>query len=327
MIKNINLKYLVIVFIVIFIFTFLYNWFFQKNIDETIYIKVNRGESLEDVLYKMDQKGLNFSHFYAKLYYKLFPKQINAGDYFFKNDLNLINLSEILAQGFLNGIKITIPEGFRFKEIKKRLSKKDLIDETIFQNLFKDEEFINSLGIKSTTLEGYLYPDTYYFVKSNTEKEIIKRMHLQLKEILEKNKLLKKIKDSNFTLKEILTLASLVEWEAQIDKERDIIAQVFIRRLKISKPLESCASIEYALDKHKKKLYREDLKVKSPFNTYENYGLPPTPINNPGIKSIKAVLNPADTDYLYFVSKNDGTHVFSKSYNEHVKAKRKYQSW
>ncbi|TYB31397.1 MAG: endolytic transglycosylase MltG [Candidatus Mcinerneyibacterium aminivorans] len=317
-----------IILITIFLFgLFLYNWIIPKHVDNTVYIRVNKGESLDTVLSKLDKEGIEFSLFFTKLFYKVFPKQINAGDYYFKENFNLIKLSNILKKGFFNGIKITIPEGFRYKEIKERLYRKGLINKEKFEKLFKDKKFINSLGIKSETLEGYLFPETYYFVKENSEKEIIKRMYNLLLEKLKANNLLSEIENSKYNLQEILTIASLVEWEAKIDDERKKIAQVFIKRLEIYKPLESCASIEYALNKHKKKLFKRDLEVESPYNTYKNFGLPPTPINNPGIKSINAVINPADTDYLYFVSKNDGTHVFNESYDKHLEAKRKYQSW
>jgi len=133
-----------------------------------------------------------------------------------------------------------------------------------------------------------------------------------------------RIAASEMTLNEILTLASIIEGEAKTDEERPLIAQVFIKRLKIEQPLESCATIQYALGEHREKLSFRDLEIESPYNTYKNYGLPPTPINSPGIESIKAVLNPSDTDFLYFVSKKDGTHHFSVTYPEHLAAKRKY---
>lgn len=324
--KNL-IKSSIIIIIIIFSILFLYNWIIPHNINNTVYIRIKKGETIDDVLYKLNKKSINFSPFFSKLFYKLFPKEINVGDYYLKGNISFIELSNILKQGFINGIKVTIPEGFTFKEIKNRLRVKQLIDPKKFQNLFKDTDFLQKLGIKSNSLEGYLCPDTYYFVKDNTEKEIIRKMYNLLIKKLNNNNLMVKIKRSKYNLKQILTIASLVEWEAKVDKERPIIAQVFLKRLEISKPLESCASILYALDKHKERLSKQDLKIKSPYNTYETYGLPPTPINNPGLKSIKAVLNPTDTEYLYFVSKNNGTHIFSKSYKNHIIAKRKYQSW
>lgn len=301
-------------------------WFIPIDFKDNTYLKVEKGDSLHIVINKLKNKNINIPEFPLKLYYKLFPKQINRGDYLFKKDINIIKFSKKLSSGFVKGIKITIPEGFTYKKIANRLSLKNIVNKTNFINLYDNKKFIDDLDINSNNLEGYLFPDTYYFDTESSEKDIVIKMYTQLKEMIKKNNLLEKIKNSNYSFNEILTIASLVEWEAKMDKERPIIAQVFIKRLQINKPLESCATIEYALGEHKEKLSNQDLEIKSPYNTYKNYGLPPSPINNPGIESIKAVLNPANTDYLYFVSKNDGTHKFTKNHNQHIKAKRKYKN-
>lgn len=316
---------LVIPIILLFIFfsLLIYYWIIPMN-TSGVKLSIQKGEYLPVVIKKFNKNDVRLSKVYTKLFYRLFSRQINAGDYYFKSNINLFTLSKILSRGFANGIKVTIPEGFTYNDIIKKLSEKQLIDGDKFKKLYSDKSFIKELGIKSRNLEGYLFPDTYYFDRNNTEQQIIMKMYNNLVDKLEKLNLISKIEKSTFTLNEILTIASLVEWEAKVDSERAIIAQVFLKRLKIYKPLESCATIEYALGEHKEKLSREDLEIKSPYNTYKNFGLPPTPINNPGIKSIRVVLNPADTDYLYFVSKKDGTHEFTKSYKEHLKAKRKY---
>ncbi|HCM18410.1 MAG TPA: endolytic transglycosylase MltG, partial [Firmicutes bacterium] len=121
---------------------------------------------------------------------------------------------------------------------------------------------------------------------------------------------------------EVVTLASIIEKEAMLPEERPIISAVFHNRLRLKRPLESCATVQYALGYHKPKLTYDDLEINSPYNTYRNAGLPPAPIANPGLDSILAALYPAEVDYLYFVAKSDGSHVFTKTYNDHLRAQR-----
>ena len=323
---NVKKKYIFLFILLFVILTVIFDWHRPIKVEVGTYLAIDRGDNLKVVIKKMYKKGIIVPAFSFKLYYKFFPKKINAGDYYLKGRYSIAKFAELFSKGHKNGIKVTFPEGITFKKMAEILYAKKIINKkSQFMKFFKDKNFINSLGINAPTLEGYLYPDTYYFEKNTPPETIIKVLYLQLKKEIDKRNLMPLIKKSKYTFHEILTIASIVEWEAKKANERPIIAQVFLKRLKINMPLESCATVLYALGKHKKYLTYDDLKYKSPFNTYLVYGLPPTPINNPGIDSIEAVLMPAKTDYTYFVSKNDGSHYFSKTYKEHLRAVRKYQ--
>ena len=188
---------------------------------------------------------------------------------------------------------------------------------------FYDEfDFLNEKDIK--TLEGFLYPSTYYFDEDSNPKDIIKEMV----KLFDKNyteELQNKQKERKLTLQEVVNLASIVEKEAVLDEDRPIIASVFYNRLEKDMPLQSDATLQYIFDARKKRMTYNDLKIDSPYNTYIEKGLPPTPIANPGIKSIEAVLYPEETDYLYFVADIDGGNVYSKTYEEHQKNVAKYR--
>ena len=230
---------------------------------------------------------------------------------------------------YQDGIKITIPEGSTSNEIISLLVKNELGEKSDYQKLisspsdfYDDFEFLNQKDIK--TLEGFLYPSTYYFEEDAKPKDIIKEM-LKLFKRNYTEELQKKQKERNMTLQEVVNLASIVEKEAVIDEDRPIIASVFYNRLDKDMPLQSDATLQYIFEERKKSMTYNDLKIDSPYNTYIQKGLPPTPIANPSIKSIKAVLEPSDTDYLYFVASIDGGNVYSKTYEEHKKNVEQYR--
>ncbi len=173
-------------------------------------------------------------------------------------------------------------------------------------------------------LLGYVMPDTYYIYPGMSGKIFIQMTLDNFCRKLSTIDWKRGLKETRLTLYEALILASIVEKEAMLDKERPIIAGVFLNRLKKGMPLQSCSTVLYALGRSGGRLSRDDLKVDSPYNTYKVKGLPPSPICNPSFSSIKAAIFPKKHDYLYFVAKGNGEHVFSRTYKEHLKAKRKY---
>ena len=226
--------------------------------------------------------------------------------------------------------KVTVPEGYTLREIAKVLAQKGLADEKKFIKLTSDIDIIKQYKLEGNSMEGYLFPETYCFQKGTKEDEIINMMLRKFNQIAGKNNIRKLAEDKYIRFYDLIKLASIVEREAEKSEERPIIASIFLNRINKKMKLESCATIFYVLNldpnkKKRTKLVDRDLALNSLYNTYKNSGLTPTPICNPGIQSILAVLNPADTKYLYFVSKNDGTHEFSKTAEEHMKAKKKYQ--
>jgi UPF0755 protein len=180
---------------------------------------------------------------------------------------------------------------------------------------------VQELGLAVDNLEGYLFPETYFFDVETDERAVVKIMVDQFHQVFA-DSLYRRLPVLDLSLHQAVTLASIVELEAVAAEERPVISGVFQRRLKLNRRLESCATVEYALGVHKKRLTNADLKVQSPFNTYRYRGLPPGPIGNPGRAAILATLYPTDTEYLYFVARGDGTHIFSRTNKEHVHAKQ-----
>jgi UPF0755 protein len=194
--------------------------------------------------------------------------------------------------------------------------------------LFKKTTLIADIDPAATTLEGYLFPDTYEYTANTTREQQVEAMVKRFRKVYTPE-MQKRAKELGMTARQAVTLASLIEKEARVDSERELISSVFHRRLKLGIPLACDPTLIYAAlleNKYRGKIYRSDLERKSPYNTYKKAGLPPGPIASPGRRSIQAALYPADTNYLYFVvdaTKNDGSHKFSATSNEHDAAVRR----
>ncbi|MGC8717050.1 MAG: endolytic transglycosylase MltG [bacterium] len=212
---------------------------------------------------------------------------------------------------------VTIPEGFNSKEIAQRLESAGVVSKEAFLSALNNRIEGNYPSFISPPYEGFLFPDTYEFYIGMKPELVIKKFLDRFIKVLPSD-FEKKALRLNLSPRETIILASLVEKEARFDYERPIIAQVLLKRLKIGMKLQCDATIQYLLDKPKERLTYDDLKIQSPYNTYLYYGLPPGAISNPGLSSIKAVINPSNTDYLYYVAKGDGHHIFSKTYKEHL---------
>ncbi len=238
-------------------------------------------------------------------------KKFQSGTYQFNTKMNSLQIIYMLKKGKTLKVKITIPEGYTAEQIAEVIEEK---------KLGKKEKFLEF--VKENKLEGYLFPETYFFPIDYTEEEIAIRMKQEFDKRLN-NELKKRAKEIGMSIHQVITLASIIEKEAKIDEEREIISGVFHNRLKKGWLLESCATVRYALKKYKDKLTYKDIKVNSPYNTYLYYGLPPGPICNPGMKSIKSALYPAKTDLMFFFTKGEGTHEFSKYYKDHIKGQKK----
>ena len=253
-------------------------------------------------------------------YYKI-DKDLKSGIYTFDKKMDLREvLLKFTEGGIPPYVKVTIPEGYTLKEVEEAFIKNKICSKEDFEkevsNIDKYRDYIFE-GVD--TLEGFLYPDTYFFEREKVEKDI----KMMLENFKSKcNPLFKEYK-GNLSNYEVLILASIVEKEAQVDEERKIIASVFINRLKLGMKLQADPTLKYVLPDAGYTLTSKELEIDSPYNTYKYTGLPPTPICNPSVKSIEAVIHPAKTDFLYFVAKGDGTHLFAETYNEHLKNIRK----
>lgn len=258
---------------------------------------------------------------------------ILPGKYRFRRGMSHTEVLNIFLQGPLKKIfMVTIPEGFTTDQIVERIGVKTEINAEEFRQLAKNGTTLGIFNydfLKSNAtpgLEGYLFPKTYIVIEDTTPKQFIDMLLTQFeKEISSLN--WSEAEKRNLTLHNVITVASLVEREAKVPEERSLISAVIYNRLNKGMPLQIDATVQYALPRWKPKLSKEDLKIDSPYNTYLHPGLPPGPICNPGLESIRAALNPAQVDYLYYVVTDpEGRHTFTNSYEEFLKAKRKAKS-
>jgi len=298
----------------------------QSSFKQIKKVEIPKGYSLKKIARLLNEENLikNYSIFITSAYLRGISNKLKSGEYELSTDMTPLEIMEKLYKGEIVYYKITIPEGYNIKNIANLLEKNELINKEKFISLTQDREFLSSLGIKAISLEGYLFPDTYYFSKGMREEEMINKMIESLNNLFTE-KLQKRLQDLNFTIHKILTLASLIEKEVQIDSERKLVSAVFHNRLKSNMLLQSDPTVIYVLEDFDGNLKKQDLSYDSPYNTYLYPGLPPTPIANPGTDSIMAALYPADVDYLYFVSKNNGEHHFSSTFKEHNEAVKKFQ--
>ncbi len=251
-------------------------------------------------------------------------KKIKAGEYLLSSSMPPIKILETIASGRVCLYKITIPEGYNLKQVASIIAKAKLGAKADFLRAATNSFFVYKQGINAETFEGYLFPDTYHFPKDTTPEKIIAAMVKRFRSIFNPE-WKKRAKDLNLSIHQVVTLASIIEKETGVSFERPVISSVFHNRLKKRMRLESDPTVIYGLKNFDGNITRKHLAAQSPYNTYTIKGLPHGPIANPGSKAIEAALYPADTDFLYFVSKKDRTHKFSTNIKDHNKAVKKYQ--
>ena len=251
-------------------------------------------------------------------------RKIIPGEYEFHAGMRPTALLAKLVNGEVYQHSVTIPEGYNVVQIADILDQKGLADKREILRLSKDQNFIASLNVKASTLEGYLFPDTYRFARYTPPEFIVRTFVSRFHEMVTPE-MQAQAKSMGMTLQEVLTLASVIEKETGLATERSLVSGVFHNRLRRNIPLQSDPTVIYALEYFDGNIRKADLSVNSPYNTYKVRGLPPGPIANPGLASIQAALYPTPSDFVYFVSRNDGSHKFSATLAEHNKAVDKYQ--
>jgi UPF0755 protein len=291
----------------------------------SITVEVTPGESAHDIAAQLARMGVVSSPELLALYLRAreATSAIAAADYDFTPHLTIPQVAHILtAGGRPSQAWITVPEGFTAAQIAQRLARArvDAASDFLSYALHTD---LTIGPWRTRGLEGYLYPDTYLVPRHASTVAVAGQMTAQFMRSLPPNAFVL-ARRLGFSIPQIVTVASMVEREAKIDSERRIIAAVIYNRLHLGMPLEIDATIEYALPHHKQQLSFHDLAVDSPYNTYTHTGLPPTPIANPGKKSLIAAFHPAKVDYLYYVYRGHGRHEFSRTLEEQRAAERKY---
>jgi len=261
--------------------------------------------------------------------YRMFfaSQSLKAGEYALPVPLSPKQVLELLIAGQVHLHSFTIAEGLTRIETAENLDESGFVDSAKFLEVTADPALISDLDPEAEDLEGYLFPETYRIPKGTSEKTIAAAMTAQFKRVfLEEWQ--ERAEELGMSVREIVILATLIEKETSKPEERAIVSAVFHNRLHIKMKLDCDPTIVYALKQigqYSGRLRYKDLKYDSPYNTYMYGGLPPGPIANPGGAALEAALHPADVDYFYFVSRNDGSHKFSKTLREHQNAVNKYQ--
>jgi UPF0755 protein len=291
----------------------------------TVTVEVAPGASTSDITQELAREGVISFPRLLGLYLRAqkASSTIQAADYNFPAHLTIPEVARILiAGGRPSQVWITVPEGFTAAQIARRLGQAGLDAGASFASFARQNDL--TIGPWRTQgLEGYLYPDTYLVPRHASAGEVAGQMTMEFRRHLPPNAMVL-ARHLRFSIPQIVTIASMIEREAKLDSERPVIAGVIYNRLRLGMPLEIDATIEYALPQHKQALSFQDLAIDSPYNTYKHSGLPPTPIANPGKKSLLAAFHPAKVDYLYYVYRGHGHHEFSRTLEEQQAAERKY---
>jgi len=293
-------------------------------------VLIEQGWTLRQIAETLNSQGIIRSSSIFQWYVRLASEtsSLKAGEYLFEGPQDLSAVLETLRLGQVHHYRVTIPEGLTLDEIAERLAEKGFGDEEKFLQAMMGIDLIRDWDpVADQNLEGYLFPETYFFPRGVGEKEIVRSMVDSFYGTWtpEYSQRAQKL---GLSIREVVTLASLIEKETSLGQERPLVSAVFHNRLRQNLKLACDPTVIYAVKLVKEfdgVINQSDLDLDSPYNTYLYPGLPPGPIANPGLESIEAALYPADVDYLYFVSTNDGSHFFSTNYRDHNRAVEKYQ--
>ncbi len=303
-------------------------------------ITIEPGANTGTIISRLYNEGILEHEWPTRLWMRLFAssKRFKAGDYEFKSPISPREVITQLTKGSVATRQFTIPEGYNQFDVARVLAGLKLKEpapaspESLLP-LLKKTALINDLDSQATTLEGYLFPDTYEYTASVRREQLVEAMVKRFREVYTAE-MQSRAEEIGVKTRQAVTLASLIEKEARVDSERELISQVFHKRWKMGTQLACDPTVIYAAllaGNYRGKIYQSDLDRDSPYNTYKRAGLPPGPIASPGKRSLQAAVNPANTDYMYFVvdvTKNDGSHKFSAKSADHesaVKLLRQYE--
>ena len=303
-----------------------FNQWANKNISlpENIVYTLEPGRALSQISSELIDLGVNVDPnlFYMLAKFEGVERSLRAGTYDLPVSSTPKQLIRMFALGEVKLYDFRINEGWSYRDLVKELSQNPNITHTL--KLYSIEENVKRLGVAYPFLEGVFFPDTYSFENGTQDIEILRRSYKKMQQYLEQ--LSSTGRNLDHSTVDLLTLASLIEKETGLDEDRPLVSQVFHERLRKKMRLQTDPSVIFALgDKFDGNLTRKHLRLDSPYNTYRRKGLPPSPIAYPSEASLTAAVNPASTDYLYFVARGDGSSQFSKTLREHNRAVRKYQ--
>ena len=297
------------------------------SLSDDVVVEIKRGSSFYAAANSLREKGVINSVRLFRIYAGLdgFQSKIRAGEYLVTPAMTAREIAVALVSGDVLRHKITIPEGYNLYQIADLLEEKGIVMKKAFIEKVFDRQLMSSMDVEGVSFEGYLYPETYFFTKNMKAKDVISRMREGSRDKFTR-KLEERSKEIGLTPHEVLILASIIEKETGNPDERPLISAVFHNRLKKEMRLQTDPTVIYGIiETYDGNIRKKDLLKKTPYNTYRISGLPLGPIANPGIDSIMAALYPADVGYIYFVSMNNGSHIFSRTLKEHNKGVWKYQ--
>ncbi len=292
---------------------------------ENVDIIVRWGTPFARVADELHQMGVVRSVEQLKFTAAVFKQtqKLRVGKFSLKRGMSNYAALKALIEGPQSTITVTLPNGYDSRRFAQIIERRLEVDSAKIMALVADTAFIRELGVDAPTLEGFLYPETYKFTYGLEARQIVRTLVRQFQKTVP-DSLFDVAAQKGWSIINVLTLASIIEGEAMIDEEMPIISSVYHNRLKKGMLLQADPTIQYIITDGPRRLLRRDLKIDSPYNTYLYKGLPPGPISNPGIKAIRAAVYPAQTAYLYFVANGDGTHTFSRSFNQHLQAKKRF---
>lgn len=283
------------------------------------------GVTLNTIADDLDKHHIISSSLLFNLHARLegMDDKIKAGTYRFTDGMSPREILRKLVAGEVYAFRFTVPEGYSIYQVAELLDKRGIFRKEAFLARCFDKSLLTELDIRSPSAEGYLFPSTYEIPPRMDEATLIKAMVCKFRSVYE-DRYAERAEKLGLSPHTLLTLASMIEKEAVVPLERPLIASVFFNRLKLNMPLQSDPTSVYGLRAFAGKISRQDIQRKTPYNTYLITGLPPGPIGNPGEGALEAVLSPARTGFLYFVARNDGTHHFSETLEEHNRAVQLY---
>ncbi len=295
-------------------------------VEEPRLIIVRDGMTTADIAALLHEKQLvkDPDAFRMEARVKGLATKLQAGAYQITGGMSNAQIVDVMVKGRIKQVHFTVPEGYTVVKTAKKLETEGLGSADKFIAAAKDYAPYAYMQTDNPNVvfksEGFIYPATYDFPVGISEQDMLKLMVEQFDKEMQKNGITKTIDERHLNLRDVVNMAAMVELEAVFAEEQPRIAGVFLKRVEIGMPIQSDTTIQYILGAQKEVITFADTKIQNPYNTYQNQGLPPGPIGSPGLKAIKAVLEPEKTDYLYFVAEKDGHHRFTKTYDEHLKA-------